>query len=425
MTESKFPTVARTVEPPPSTLILRRSLALLIVASVVGAAVAVGLVYTGWFSGDRQQAGGAAGRVGSAISAPPAATPAPTPPEIAPEPPIAPPQQPETAQAPPSGELPARASRLVAGPPQRVVDTRAGDQPAPPPGTVQEIELGVQPSAVVLSVSLLGSERAGAVTVDGLAGPVEAVTVPQAGTTTTNLVIVPVVGNRVNAWSSAGGHLIVDLVATFEAVSGPVAAGRFVPVEPQPVGRLETAVDGRQLDIPLGDTVSSEEADAILVELAADVGADGGVIRSGPGPDDLSQALMWGTAGFDGDQRRGLVLVTPDELNQLSVDYQGGSVLTATVVGYFTSDGAEVATSGLFVPSGPRLLFDGPSEASSPVRVDGLGPDVGTILVTSGSGAGAADRSGAAVVAVDGGSAVIEQPATGDVTVTLLGSFLS
>ncbi len=275
---------------------------------------------------------------------------------------------PEPEPAPPSTaqiELPVPgASRLVADGVTRIVDTRElaadadrADVALPPPA---ELDGGGDPvTALVLSVSVLGTEGPGTVTVDGEYGSIDAVTVGGPGATTTGLVVVP--GRQPSRLANpTGGELVVDLVGTFVA-SGATAGGRFVSVEPVRVGGLVTATDGRETEIELGGEVAGIDpppVTAALVLITADVGDDGGRIGVGPAAGALDQMLMWGPPASANRQRSGVVLVAPGDDGRFALRYDGGSVLDVDLIGYVTGADAPVTTDGLFVPASTILTID-------------------------------------------------------------------
>ncbi len=320
--------------------------------------------------------------------------------------------------------LPARTSRLVAQAPQRVLDTRDGDLPAP--GTALTVTAGPSQTAVAASITVFGTEQAGAVIADGGAGPVTVTEIGGAGASVTNLIVLPIINGGFTVQSTAGGHLVVDIVGGFEE-SGETTAGRFVPVDDIQVAQLETAVDGRETDLALQTAVPADAA-AVLVRIDADVGADGGRVLLGPATDQYDQMLMWGPATEGNLQRRGLVLLQPSELGNLQLRYDGGSVLTAEVVGYFTGQSASSATTGLYVPSGPRVIHQGSAAAGSPIAVAGIEPPDGIALVTTAASAGPGEV-GLSLAPVSGGTVTVADglPVTGgaDAVVTLLGVFLA
>lgn len=331
---------------------------------------------------------------------------------------------PPAPKQPVEAGLPARTSRLVVQAPQRVLDTRDGDLPAP--GTALTVTTGPGQTAVALSVSVFGTAQAGAVIADGGAGPVTVTEIGGSGASATNLIVLPIINGGFTVQSTAGGHLLVDIVGGFEE-SGETNAGRFVPIDDVQVARLETAVDGRETDLALQTAVPAD-AQAVLVRIDADVGADGGRVLLGPATDQYDQMLMWGPATDGNLQRRGLVLLQPSELGNAQLRYDGGSVLTAEVVGYFTGQSASTATAGLYVPSGPRIIHEGPATDGSVITAEGIEPSDGIALVTTAASAGPGEV-GLSLAPVSAGTATVSDglPISGGngAVVTLLGVFLT
>jgi hypothetical protein len=362
-------------------------------------------------------------RAGQVTPASPAEVPAVPPTTAAPDP------EPE-----PGTQAPAGAARLVVQTPARVLDTRTAGETPPPADTAFSFPVEPDRSAVALSVSVLGTERDGSVQVDGRQGVVEAVRIPRAGATTTNLVIVPLAPGtgegEVTVRSSAGGHLTVDVVGTFEPVAGPVRAGRFVSVDPIRISDLETATEGRQSDLSFNDAgIGSSPpgvpvgVSALLVAVDADVGADGGVVRLGTDHEHYDQMLMWAAALDDNKQRRALALVEPTSEGLAALRYDGGSRLTLDVIGYFTDESAEPALDGLFVPAGPRAVYEGPLGPGTEVEIAGLSPEAQAALVTVGSRAGVPGQLGSALLQVERGTVAVTTAADVEGVVTLLGEF--
>ncbi len=332
---------------------------------------------------------------------------------------------PDDVAAPVAGiapDAPDRASRLVAQTPTRVLDTRAAATPPPSPGETHTVEVPGDATAVALSVTLIEAERSGSVVVDGRAGAVEAIAVGGPGSAVTNLVIVPVVGDEATVRSSAGGHLVVDVVGRFEQAPDGAADGRFVALDGARITSLETAVDGRETALAFEPTVPAD-ATAVLAVITADVGADGGIVRLGPEADAYDQQLMWGPAGGT-RQVRGLALIEPDEAGTAALRYDGGSALTVDAVGYFTGDGAEVAVEGLYVPSGPRLLYTGPIGPDQPVVLRDVRPGTGIGLATVASRTDGAGRLWSVLTPIADGSVEVAGSADLEADITLLGVFV-
>jgi hypothetical protein len=426
---------------------LRRAAVLLVVLALIAAVAAAA---TGRFDGllGRDDALGREGsllEVGNEAAAaaiepeaPPAEPPPASPEENADEPvdeapAPAPPVEEEIADDP-DGEpaaivpiAPSGASRLIAQAPERVLDTRrvnGVDAPPPSPETAHPITVAEGRTAVAVSVSLVSAERSGSVTVDGRSGVVEAVAVGGPASTVTNLVIVPVVGSELTVRNSAGGHLVVDLVGSFEPASEGTNSGRFVPVDSARITELETAVDGREAMLSFEQVTPAGGASAVLAVIVADVGADGGVVRLGPGAHAYDQMLMWGPADEANRQRRGLVLIAPDDAETSALRYDGGSALTVDVIGYFTDDAAPVALDGLYVASGPSTLFSGQLGPDEPGVLTGVEPGAGTAFATVARRSANGGQLWSSIVPVDDGSIQISASTEVQADVTLLGVFV-
>lgn len=342
------------------------------------------------------------------------------------------------ALAPPTA-VPDGAARFVASTPTRLIDTRSGE--APPPET--ELTIAV-PSfdTVALSISIIDAERSGTVLVDGRRGIVEALRLPGAGATTTNLTIVPVADGEITVRSSAGGHLVIDAIGGFETVDEPVDAGRFVAVDRYRIGRLVTADEGRELDLPLigrawvddiaydteGTQTAGRDYDltgatAVVALITADVAGEGGTIRIGSAPDEYGQMLMWGPASGTDRIRHGLAILTPANGRLAALRYDGGSELTVEVVGYFTGADAASDDAGLLLPTDPQTLARTAIPAGSNRVIGGFDPDASGAIVTLNPTNGVPGRLGAGVVATADGFGSIWTRDDVEVVVTLLAEF--
>lgn len=339
----------------------------------------------------------------------------------------------------PLATVPAGAARFVAGPPIRVLDTRDGDVPTPD----AEFRLAVpQSDSLAFSVSIIGSERSGTVLFDGRRGTVEALRLPGPGAITTNLTIVPVSDGEVTVRSSAGGHLVIDVVGAFEPVDAPVAAGRFVAVDRYRIGRLITADEGRELELPLsgrawiddiaydaegsqtlGPDYDLSDATAVLALITADVAGEGGAIRIGPAHGEYGQMLMWGPASGEDRIRQGLAILTPTPDGLAALRYDGGSELTVEVLGYFTGDVAPEGDDGLLLPPRPQTLVTTEIPAGSNRIVGGFDRGASSAVVSLNPTSGVPGRLGASVIAVNDGAGSIWTRDDVAVSVALLAEF--
>ena len=91
---------------------------------------------------------------------------------------------------------------------------------------------------------------------------------------------------------------------------------------------------------------------------------------------------------------------------------------------YFTGDDDEVATAGLFVPAGPRLLYSGSLEADQPVELSGIDPADGLALTTVGTRSAEGARFWTGLAEVEAGVTQVSSPVAQEVDVTLLGVFI-
>ncbi|MDY7084210.1 MAG: hypothetical protein SYR96_03800 [Actinomycetota bacterium] len=266
---------------------------------------------------------------------------------------------------------PAAAAESVAGTtrfvpigPDLVLDTRGRGPVAP--GADTEIELSDLPadtSAVLAEVSVLESTGEGDLTIDGGAGPVTVLRVPKAGVQTTANAIVQVGPDRTLVVKAAGGgDVLVNLVGAFQPAQTS-AEGRIVPMPPAEVVHLVPKKDGKEATIKLSDVDALRNADpsAILLQVAGDVGPNGGRISAGADKGTMLQTLFWGpTKGAD--RTRVGFLAVPVTGDVVRLRYVAGTEMRADLVGYVTGKGAEVTDTGLIVPVTPAN--------PDPVRVD-------------------------------------------------------
>lgn len=291
---------------------------------------------------------------------------------------------PDTFDTAPALAAPGDTTRYVSLPtPTRLLDTRdtatpvaaggtvtirvAGDAPLPPVGTTR---------AAVLNVTVVGPAGTGFWTVHPHGSPRptasnlnvderwaalgDALAMP-------NLVTVPVgPDGTVDIFSQRGGHVVVDMLGAYE-LSGPTAAGRFVPL----------AAPSRILDTRTFLTLEAQSTHEIRVPDAA--GAAAAV---------LNVTTIASAAGFWTLFPAGAPLPTAANLNSLfpfhvvanqvivpldaegdfDVFTQSGGHLVIDLVGLMTGDGAPVSADGLFVPlEAPTRFLDTRDPALSPL----------------------------------------------------------
>jgi hypothetical protein len=254
--------------------------------------------------------------------------------------------------------------------------------PGLPPGT----------TAVLLEVSLVDAIRPGAVTVDSGAGDVTVLRLARAKAMTSATVVVRL-GRRdgLRARTEGGGHLLVNLVGAFEPAETS-SSGRIVPVPATPVLRLVPATNGKIATVDLTGVPAVRDAGtvaAVLLQISADVGHNGGFIEMGPEAGALDHRVFWSpTAGED--RTRNGFLVVPVVDGAVHLHYQAGSLLTVDLVGYVTDGAAPPSPAGLVVPVQPgsgqpvRVAAGTPTDISvvPPADVDGVPADrVAAVLV--------------------------------------------
>jgi hypothetical protein len=299
--------------------------------------------------------------------------------------------------APAAGRIPGSA-RLSLSEPRVVLASRlapAAEVAVPLDGVPRDT------TAVLLEVSIVDAAGPGAVTLTSAGGQLTALHLPAPGTQLTATVVVPVGTDRaLRVATAGGGQLIVNLIGAFEP-AGSSGAGRIIPVTPTPVLRLVPDKDGHDADIDPYQVPAVRAAgsvSAVLLDVSADVGPNGGLVSTGPSAAVQNQTAFW-SATSDADRTRTALLVVPVSGDRFHLHYKAGSVLDAAVVGYVTDTTAAADPAGLVVP-----VMPGPDQ---PVAVPiGSGVTV-TVVPPEGLHGVPAERVVAALVGV---------AATGDAT---------
>ncbi len=263
--------------------------------------------------------------------------------------------------------------------PQRVLDTRpdtatAGARLGPhAPFTVIDLPMPVtDASAVALSIVSTDAPVAGYVqavpTLAGTLGTSSTLNVAVPGQIQPNFAVVPLgAGSSVTLYLFAGGNVVVDLLGVFRAAPAePVAAGRFVavdpvrvldtrpesagPVPPEWVPHRPSAGESvRVVGIPAG-------ASAAVVNVVADQAVGSGFLR----------AQATGAAGLptsNGNYVAGvasgsLAIVPVGTDGSISVFTSNSTHLVVDLMGYVTGPASAPGRDGLFVPLSPGRLYD-------------------------------------------------------------------
>lgn len=303
-------------------------------------------------------------------------------------------------------------TRLALLGPVALLDSRATG--ALDPGSEVDLpvpELPAGSTAVLLEVSVVQATGAGAITVESDAGETTVVQVPDANVMTTATTVVPIGPDaQLRARTEAGGHLVVNLLGAFEP-AGTAVAGRIVPVPATEVLRLVPELQGKDATITLADVpalAGAGSVSAVLVQIAADVGTNGGFVEFDGQAGEVKQELFWSATSGDDRTRDGFAVV-PVAGGSFDLRYEAGTLLTVDVVGYVTGDNAPESTAGLvvLVPPDPGPAVEIPAGGSTSVE-----------LVPAGGVAGVpADKVAAVLLGV-----VATGDAPGGVTVSAPGS---
>ena len=278
-------------------------------------------------------------------------------------------------------DVPANASSFVLLPQsQRVLDTRNPGQSIVEAGGTRAIMLtgpiGVlfdaSVSAAVVNVTVVGPAKPGYWTLwpSGQARPNAsqlniddyiatfggAVAVP-------NLVTVPVVNGGISVYSSAGGHVVVDLVGYYAPSATPSpssTSGRLVS-RPAPTRIYDSrnssvmiAGEKRTISVP---EVNSSSTSAVVLSVTV-IGLSEGywqVFPSGNSKPDSSNLNSFAIGAISANQ----VITSVNQNGQVDVYSSGGGHVIVDLVGSFTGSNASQSTDGLFVPlDSPSRFLD-------------------------------------------------------------------
>ncbi len=272
--------------------------------------------------------------------------------------------------------VPSSATRFVPLPSQvRLADTRdAGRYPFARISGGIRVKVGgrasvpADASSAVLAVTAVNGQQRNFVTVSPSGKPVPTASnlnMFNPGQVTANLVTVRLGDNgSVDVTSRVSAQLIVDVIGYYERVSGPVRAGRFIPLD-EARRVLDTRNGGRpQAGSSVVVDVSSvvpPDATSVVVNLTTtETRANGyftcyalGIASppntsnlnvNGPGETRAVAAIV--AIGSSGG-RRGFRVFT-----------SGGGQIIVDVSGYFTGPDSPESIEGLFVPVDPNRILD-------------------------------------------------------------------
>jgi hypothetical protein len=285
----------------------------------------------------------------------------------------------------------------VALPPVRLVDTRLGLGAAPGPvpdgGTLDVPVAGragvpTDATAVVVTVTAVDATGPGYVQVfpagRAVVGTSSTLNVEQPGQTVPNLAVVAVgTGGAISVHVQTATHVLVDVTGAWEA-SGPVHAGRLVPVVPQRV--LDTRV-GLGVDPAGPSPVASDDhivpAGTSIRLAVPGVPADAravvlNVTAVGPDVDGFVQVVPAdGSTPFGASSNLNLragqtgasLVVVGAAGGAVDLYTQARAHLVADLVGWVTGPSAPSSSDGLFVSLDPVRVLD--TRAGAPPGVSG------------------------------------------------------
>ncbi len=280
--------------------------------------------------------------------------------------------------------------------PSRLLDTRTSTTVPGPLEAEQIVDLpiagvGAVPAdatAVALNVTVDQATTGGYVQVlpTGMA-PIDGssnLNVETTGQTVPNFVITPVgTGGSVSFYAPSGGQLIVDILGYYRP-SGPVGAGRTIPLAPTRV--LDTRQAGGSkprpgssttVSFPAGSGLPASGASAVILTVTGNEPSGTGYVTAYPSGTALPEASVLNLS--PGGAYANAVIVPLGADGTVSLYSSAGAHLIVDLAGYVTDATAAPSASGLFVPVSPARIVDtraGTAYRSGevrPVQIGGAG----------------------------------------------------
>lgn len=248
-----------------------------------------------------------------------------------------------------------RSGRLIATAPTRVVDTRVDNVALLATASLQvhlDQLIAADAVAVMLTLTTTGPNSAGFVTAFATGTPrpkTPSLSINSANTARSATVLVPLQSADVTVYSSAGGHVVVDLVGYFTGPGAPVSAnGLFIPSTP------ERLIDTRGFKplLPGGVALVSTEPGIIVGNMTVTNAAGSGFVTtypSGSGPNG-----SYGLSVSEANQTVSNMTMTTSSPSGFTVQSDGGGHLIFDRTGRFVTDPEPVdncVVSDLLVPS--------------------------------------------------------------------------
>ena len=223
--------------------------------------------------------------------------------------------------------------------------------------------------AVVLNVTITQAGGPGYVAVWPTGSPqtVSSLNVDRAGGTIANLITVKLgTEGQVTLFTETGGHLIADLVGYYVPVNGPVAAGRFVAIDPARV--LDTRIGFGSTDVSTASAstvrvrvlgangIPTTGVHAVVAVVTA-TSAEPGYVTAWPGDGAMPTASSL-NIDRSGQTRPNQIIVPIATDGSIALFTESGTQLLLDIVGYVTDATTAASTDGLFVPLDPFRALD-------------------------------------------------------------------
>lgn len=189
-----------------------------------------------------------------------------------------------------------------------------------------------------------------------------------AGQNRANFAIVPIAADGTLAlYSTAVGHLVVDVLGWFEPVDGAVTAGRFVEL-PGAQRLLDTreggatpVTSGTTLTVPNPSGVAAAEIDALIVTVTAVRPTSVGWLQAVPAarPDVIGSTSTVNTSPGSNAASTAIVPIAGGGV-AVYVSFAAGGTghVVVDAIGYITNASAGSSTAGRYVPVRPSRAFD-------------------------------------------------------------------
>lgn len=177
------------------------------------------------------------------------------------------------------------------------------------------------------------------------------------GQVVANSQIVPLgAGGRLSLLSLASTDLVIDVMGSFVPSDGPVAAGRFVPLEP--ARALDTRTGARPAPGTTVRVTTAVPDDALAVTVnitTADSSAPGYFTAYATGAVRPTASVLNTDATR---QTRSVFAIVSVSQGAFDVFTSAGDHVIVDVTGYFTGESADASGDGLFVATDPSRLVD-------------------------------------------------------------------